>query len=151
MTIKQKLFYKAGKIIGFSLAIFLSINIMFFILSSTKKIALTSKSYLIFLYIALSIFTVYFFYQIFSKKKEKNYSFLKGIKEGFKDLPLAINNIINTILLTILYFIGIGPIAIVMKLGKKRLLLTYKEKEKNSYWLDYNLTKEKEENYYRQF
>ena len=77
--------------------------------------------------------------------------FLKGFKNGFKDFGHLINNIINIILLTILYFVAIGPTSIILKLFKKKLLILNKNKNLSTYWNDYDLKTEPEENYYRQF
>ncbi|MBN2545354.1 MAG: hypothetical protein JXB50_06125 [Spirochaetes bacterium] len=78
-------------------------------------------------------------------------NFLKGIKEGFKDFGHLINNIINTVLLTVLYIIGVGPTFLFLKLFKKSILNIKKKTNVKSYWVDYNLKTEPEENYYRQF
>jgi len=78
-------------------------------------------------------------------------NFLKGIKDGFKDLGHLINNIINTVLLTVLYIIGVGPTALLLKLFKKKIMNVKKDVNAKSYWTDYNLKTEPEENYYRQF
>ena len=78
-------------------------------------------------------------------------NFLKGLREGFKDFGHLINNIINSLLLTVLYFIAIGPTSIILKIVKKRLLLLKKSENSATYWTDYNLKSEPEDNYYRQF
>jgi len=78
-------------------------------------------------------------------------SFIKGFKSGFKDFGHLINNIINTTLLTILYIIGIGPTALILKIFNKKLLSLKKENVQDSYWEKYDLSTEPEDNYYRQF
>lgn len=77
--------------------------------------------------------------------------FIKGFKNGFKDFGILVNNIINIILLTILYIIAIGPTSIILKLVKKNLLILNKKENPSTYWTDYDLKTEPEENYYRQF
>lgn len=77
--------------------------------------------------------------------------FLKGFKNGFKDFGNLINNIINIILLTIVYIIAIGPTSIILKLFKKKLLMIDKKENSSTYWTDYDLKTEPEENYYRLF
>jgi len=78
-------------------------------------------------------------------------NFLKGIKDGFKDFGHLINNIINTVLLTVLYIVGVGPTSLLLKLFKKRIMNIKKQENLKSYWTEYNLKTEPEENYYRQF
>ena len=77
--------------------------------------------------------------------------FLKGFKNGVKDFGQLISSIINIILLTILYIIAIGPTSIILKLFKKKLLILDKKENSPTYWADYDLKTEPEENYYRQF
>lgn len=75
--------------------------------------------------------------------------FLKGFKKGMKGFGENITVIINSILLSFVYFIGVGPTSIIAKLfGKHFLDLKY---SKDSYWSDLNLKKKKLEDYYRQF
>jgi hypothetical protein len=78
-------------------------------------------------------------------------NFFKGFKEGFQYLPKFITMIINAILLTIVYFVGVGLTALMAKIAGKRFLELKTDKGKKSYWKDYNLGKEPKENYYRQF
>ena len=77
-------------------------------------------------------------------------SFFKGIKEGNKFFAEAIVTLINTILLTIVYVLGIGITAIVAKIiGKTFLKLNLINSK--TYWEDLNLEKKPKEYYYRQF
>lgn len=76
--------------------------------------------------------------------------FFKGLKEGFKEFSSNISIIINTILLSIVYLIGVGITSIFAKLIGKHFL-DIKHKNVDSYWSDLNLSKEPIENYYRQF
>ena len=75
----------------------------------------------------------------------------KGFKAGFEDFPRYISTIVNAILLTIVYFIGVGLTSIVAKIVGKHFMETKVEKSKKSYWKEYNLEKEPKDNYYRQF
>ncbi len=77
--------------------------------------------------------------------------FIKGIKEGMKAFGEQINRLVNTILLTIVYLIGVGPVAIVAKITGKKFFETRTNKEKESYWVDLGLSKKKQEEYFRQF
>jgi hypothetical protein len=74
---------------------------------------------------------------------------LKGIKKGMKDFGHNLATIINTVLLFIVYIIGVGITAIIAKLAGKHFLDI--KGEKPSYWSDLNLKKKPIEEYYRQF
>lgn len=78
-------------------------------------------------------------------------AFLKGFREGFKELNLIIAGLINFILLALVYFLGVGLTFIAAKLFRRHFLALKRPKAAASYWLDFNLTKESKENYYRQF
>jgi hypothetical protein len=88
---------------------------------------------------------------LFNLQDNQKMKFIKGFKSGFKDFGHLINNIINTILLTILYIVAVGPTFLILKLNKKKLLKLEKDAAASTYWSDYDLTTEPEENYYRQF
>lgn len=78
-------------------------------------------------------------------------NFFIGVKEGTKLFGETISGIVNFILLSFVYFIGVGVTSIIAKLSKKRFLeLKISEKEK-TYWSELNLTKKPLEEYYRQF
>ncbi|MEK6860323.1 MAG: hypothetical protein AABX54_05920 [Nanoarchaeota archaeon] len=81
--------------------------------------------------------------------KEKILEFLSGLKEGQKIFGKNIATIINSILLSIVYFIGVGLTSIFAKLFKKRFLDL--EMNTGTYWEDLNLSKEDITKYYRQF
>ena len=76
--------------------------------------------------------------------------FYKGFRKGMGNFGFNIALIINTILLTIVYFIAVGLTSIVAKIFEKDFLET-KLSKKGSYWSDLNLKKKKIEEYYRQF
>ncbi|MBT7903325.1 hypothetical protein HN587_05665 [Candidatus Woesearchaeota archaeon] len=76
---------------------------------------------------------------------------LKGIKNGMNLFGQTISIIVNTVLLTIVYFIGVGITSIIAKLFKKKFLQTKISKKRESYWTALNLKKNKMETYYRQF
>jgi hypothetical protein len=77
--------------------------------------------------------------------------FLSGIKEGFKEFGENIALIVNSVLLSIVYFVGVGPTSLFAKLVKKSFLDVKIEKKSKTYWSDLNLKKRPEEEYYRQF
>lgn len=81
--------------------------------------------------------------------KEEILEFLSGLKEGQKIFGKNIATIINSILLSIVYFVGIGLTSIFAKFFNKGLLDL--ELNDGSYWEDLNLGKEDITKYYRQF
>jgi large-conductance mechanosensitive channel len=76
--------------------------------------------------------------------------FFSGFLKGFKDFGHIITNIVNFILLSIVYFVGIGPTSIVAKISGKHFL-DLKKKKTDSYYTKKDIKKEPIENYYRQF
>lgn len=77
--------------------------------------------------------------------------FFNGLKNGQKLFGEDITQIINFILLTIVYFIGVGLTSIVAKLVGKSFLELEIDKTKESYWEELNLSKTELNEYYRQF
>jgi len=80
----------------------------------------------------------------------KNRRFLIGFKKGMSNFGYNIALIINTILLAIVYIIGVGLTFIFAKIFRKHFLET-KLSKKDTYWHDLNLKKKPIEEYYRQF
>ncbi len=78
-------------------------------------------------------------------------SFFGDFTDGMKEFGLIINIIINTILLTIVYFVGVGFSSIVGAIVKKKFLDSEISEDIDSYWSDLNLKKESIERYYKQF
>lgn len=77
--------------------------------------------------------------------------FFKGLKKGMGGFGFNIALIINTVLLTLVYIIGIGFTSVIAKIFKKHFLELKVSKNKESYWQDLNLKKKPIEEYYRQF
>lgn len=73
-----------------------------------------------------------------------------GFKEGFKEFGHSIAVIVNSVLLFIVYLVGVGITSIFAKLVNKHFLDT-KLKNTDSYWSNLDLKKESIEKYYRQF
>lgn len=80
---------------------------------------------------------------------EKIKLFFKGFAKGFKDFGNSITNIINFVLLFIVYFVGVGITSLVATIAGKHFLET--KKKKDTYWVKLDLGKKKFEEYYRQF
>ena len=76
--------------------------------------------------------------------------FVKGFKKGMGNFGMNITLIINTILLSFVYLIGVGLTSIIAKIFGKHFLET-KLSKKSTYWSNLNLKKKKFEEYYRQF
>ena len=77
--------------------------------------------------------------------------FIFGIKEGQKLFGETIAIVINSLLLTIAYFIGVGITFIMLKISKIKLMDLTFDKESKTYWSDLNLSKKPIGEYYRQF
>ena len=77
--------------------------------------------------------------------------FFKGFKKGIKEFSDNIAIIVNSILLSIVYFIGVGTTSLFARIFKKHFLDTKISKEAKSYWKDLNLKKKPLKECYRQF
>jgi hypothetical protein len=73
----------------------------------------------------------------------------KGIKEGMAGFGETISILVNSILLTFVYFVGVGMTSLIAKLSGKHFLET--KKKMGSYWSELNLKKKEMKEYYRQF
>ena len=75
--------------------------------------------------------------------------FFNGFKKGMSNFSHDITLIINTMLLTFVYLLGVGLTSFFAKIFRKHFLDMKLSKE--SYWSDLNLKKKSMEDYYRQF
>ena len=75
--------------------------------------------------------------------------FFKEFKRGMGDWGSNISTIVNSILLAIVYVVGIGVSACFAKISRKRFLET--ELSGETYWSELNLKKKNIDEYYRQF
>ena len=76
--------------------------------------------------------------------------FFSGFRKGMKDFSHNIALIVNSVLLSIVYLVGVGLTVIFAKLFRKHFL-DMKLSKKETYWSDLNLKKKPIEEYYRQF
>lgn len=76
--------------------------------------------------------------------------FFDGFKIGVKTFNQTITAIINTILLTFVYVVGIGIPSIIAKLFGKHFL-DIKPSKKDTYWSDLNIKTKPLNEYYKQF
>lgn len=81
----------------------------------------------------------------------KIFFFLRGFKDGMHQFGQTISIIINSGLLLIVYFIGIGFTSIIAKMSRKHFLDTDISKNEKSYWTDLNLKKKSIKEYHKQF
>ena len=75
--------------------------------------------------------------------------FFKGFQKGVKGFSDNISTIINFVLLSMVYLIGVGLTSITAKIFGKHFLNT--KKKEDSYWHNLNLKKKQIEGYYKQF
>ena len=76
--------------------------------------------------------------------------FRKGFGNGFRKFGLSVAEIVNAVLLTIMYVVGVGLAALLVRLSGKSLLNLGRKKQK-SYYGEKNIGSEEMEEYYRQF
>lgn len=75
-------------------------------------------------------------------------SFFRSFKKGMENFSKNISTLVNFVLLSFVYVIGVGVTKIFAKIKKKHFLDMSK---KDSYWNELNLGKRPKEEYYRQF
>lgn len=78
-------------------------------------------------------------------------NFLKGFNEGRKLFNEVISMLINAILLTLVYFLGVGLTYIFAKVIRKRFLDLGIDNETLTYWEELNIGERPVKEYYRQF
>jgi len=83
--------------------------------------------------------------------KESLKQFKNGFKLGFRNFNSLISVIINSILLSLVYILGVGSTWLFAKLTHKDFLDLEIKKKVASYWVNLNLKKVPRKNYYRQF
>ena len=81
----------------------------------------------------------------------KSRRFFIGFKKGMQNFGYNLTAIINTILLSIVYLIGVGFTSIFAKLFRKHFIETKTSSKRETYWSNINLKKKPIENYYQQF
>lgn len=74
--------------------------------------------------------------------------FFRGFKQGFGNFSHLITDIVNFILLSVVYFIGVGIVSLVAKLAGKHFLDL---KSNSSSWIERKLKKRPIREYYRMF
>ena len=79
--------------------------------------------------------------------------FFLGFKEGMNTFGHLIGKVVNTILLSVVYLLGVGFTTLFAKITKKHFLdlKTERTEKKDTHWQDLHLEKKKLDEYYRQF
>jgi hypothetical protein len=80
----------------------------------------------------------------------KSQIFFKGFTNGFKAFPHTVTNIVNFVLLMIVYVFGVGLVSAISKLFGKHFIFLKKSGNKSN-WKDHKVSKEPLEKYYRTF
>jgi len=76
--------------------------------------------------------------------------FASGFKKGQGFFTESLSTIVNTVILTLIYIIGVGATSIFVR-GKKRMLHLETEKGKKSYWENIEKKDNTKEGFYKQF
>ena len=76
--------------------------------------------------------------------------FFIGLRRGIKSFGDGIAVIVNSVLLLVVYIIGVGLTSIIAKASGKRFL-DMKTNNEKTYWSDLDLKTKSREEYYRQF
>ncbi len=77
--------------------------------------------------------------------------FIKSIKNGLDIFSQNIITLVNALLLSLVYFIGVGITKLFTKLQGKRLLDTNIDKNKETYWQQVKEKSTHIDEYYKQF
>jgi cytochrome c biogenesis protein CcdA len=79
------------------------------------------------------------------------FPFLKGLKKGARNFGETISIIANSLLLLLVYLIGVGLTSLIAKLAGKKFLEAAPSKKQKSYWSALGLKTRPIEEHYRQF
>ena len=78
-------------------------------------------------------------------------TFFTGFKQGMNGFGRCITVIVNSILLSLVYIIGVGLTAIAARIHGKKFLHVAPDPQAKTYWEDLNLKKRPIKEHYRQF
>lgn len=73
-----------------------------------------------------------------------------GVLDGFKEFGEIFPSILNFIILTVIYFVGIGFSSVLKLVLRKEFMELKTDKKKKSYWEDLNIGKNKD-NIFKQY
>ena len=91
------------------------------------------------------------FMGIHTKRKGKVVLFFVGTQEGIKSFGEGIQSVVNTILLSAVYLVGVGIAWLMCKVSKRTFFAEKPRPEATSYWEPLDLKKRPIEEYRRQF
>jgi len=77
--------------------------------------------------------------------------FFKGFKKGMSNFGENIASIVNSILLSIVYIIGVGLTSLLARVFRKKFLDIKISEKTETYWTNFDMGKEQIEEYYKQF
>lgn len=81
---------------------------------------------------------------------KKTRLFLDGFRHGFKSFGMIVTNIVNTVLLLLIYFVGVGFAALITRITSQKLMSVEKKKT-NSYYKVNKTEKQNIEDFYKQY
>lgn len=77
--------------------------------------------------------------------------FFKGFKQGMQNFGKNITIIVNSVLLSLVYIVGVGFVFVFSRIFGKNFLDIKLNKKRQTYWTNLNLQKKPIKEYYRQF
>lgn len=77
--------------------------------------------------------------------------FFRGVKEGQKFFGEVVSTLVNSLLLGIVYIIGVGLTSMASIIAGKKFLEKDLESTKETYWMDLNISTKGKEEYYTQY
>jgi uncharacterized membrane-anchored protein YhcB (DUF1043 family) len=143
---QQTAFSALGWTAGYAGGYFLSTTILFFVLRFAQRLP-ESWSYGHVMALTAGIIISGLLVMRFL---EMQLSF-DGFKHGFEDFGHTIGNLVNSILLSITYIVGVGPTSLIAKIVRRSFLDTRPDAEMESYWTEIDSGKKPIEEHYRQF
>ena len=147
---KGKGLFSLGYILGFALSYFLFTTVLFWVL----RLKGSGTGYEQAVIWVLMITAAGMLLKGWLKAEVKMWAaggFFTGLKGGMKSFGECLSTIVNTVLLLIVYIIGVGFTSLFAKISRKHFLESGTSKKRKSYWIKLSLKKEKIGNYYKQF
>ncbi len=77
--------------------------------------------------------------------------FFRGLKEGFIEFGHAVSGIVNTVVLSVVYLLGVGVTSLAAKIAGKTFMDVRLEPGSASYWREFEKKDARIEDAYRQF
>lgn len=81
----------------------------------------------------------------------KTQLFLKSVGKGMKQFGEKITAVVNTVLLSVVYIVGVGLTSLAARAFRKHFLERKTSQKAPTYWTDLNIKKQEQKKYYRQF